>query len=187
MARQRSFSSSFSSSEAFPIASIVFLCSFSSLATPSRIFDCDLPRPLRKLCDNFPQLRRKKRMRRTGRKRKKKEEVTEITMGTLPHKAFDSWSRQFTRRGADLIGLAGINFSMKWPFDRCLSRSSDVASVTSLSSKWALELWSAAGHRIWCRHVLSRNAIRHLTSSSKIFRRDTDWWEGCGGEGGWVG
>jgi hypothetical protein len=25
-----------------------------------------------------------------------------------PHKAFDNWSRQFVRRGADLIGLAGM-------------------------------------------------------------------------------
>jgi len=69
VARQRSFSSS----EAFPIASMVFLCSFSSLANASKIFACDLPRPLRKLRDNFPSwLGRRGRGEGGGRGKRRK-------------------------------------------------------------------------------------------------------------------
>ena len=46
----------FSSSEALPIASIVFLCSFPRFANSlsKSSFACSLPRPVRKSCDNFP-------------------------------------------------------------------------------------------------------------------------------------
>ena len=73
---------------------------------------------------------------------------------------------------------------MQWPFNHCLHARVMLRASSALlcsrasgpSSKRALRTCrSQSGHRIWYGHINTRYAIRHLTSSSKIFRRDNDW------------
>ena len=55
------------------------------------------------------ETQRKRKRRKELQEEEEKEDITEIKLEQpWPHKAFDNWSRQFVRRGADLIGLAGM-------------------------------------------------------------------------------